>query len=121
MMNNTGNLRPGPLPGVFQLLLIGLLFVSCTCSARASQTSDERIVIGSKRFTEAYVLGEIITQRLKQAGQDKVILKSGLGNTGILFAALTSGEIDLYPEYTGTITRETVSYTHLTLPTNREV
>ena len=106
MSNNTDNLRLGSLPRLFQLLVLGLLFVTFTFSVRASQPSDERIVIGSKRFTEAYVLGEIITQRLKQAGQDKVILKSGLGNTGILFAALTSGEIDLYPEYTGTITRE---------------
>ena len=64
------------------------------------------LVVGSKRFTESYILGEIISQAVTAVGQERVTLKSGLGNTGILLAALRSGEIDLYPEYTGTITRE---------------
>lgn len=64
------------------------------------------LVVGSKRFTESYILGEIVSQAVTAAGHDRVVLKSGLGNTGILLSALRSGEIDLYPEYTGTITRE---------------
>jgi len=64
------------------------------------------LVVGSKRFTESYILGEIVSQAVIAAGHDRVVLKSGLGNTGILLSALRSGEIDLYPEYTGTITRE---------------
>jgi osmoprotectant transport system permease protein len=64
------------------------------------------LVVGSKRFTESYILGEIVSQAVTSAGHDRVVLKSGLGNTGILLSALRSGEIDLYPEYTGTITRE---------------
>ena len=64
------------------------------------------LVIGSKRFTESYILGEVVSQAASAAGHDRVVLKSGLGNTGILLSALRSGEIDLYPEYTGTITRE---------------
>jgi osmoprotectant transport system permease protein len=64
------------------------------------------LVVGSKRFTESYILGEIVSQAVTAAGHDRVVLKSGLGNTGILLSALRSGEIDLYPEYTGTIARE---------------
>ena len=64
------------------------------------------LVVGSKRFTESYILGEVVSQVVTAAGHDRVVLKSGLGNTGILLSALRSGEIDLYPEYTGTITRE---------------
>jgi osmoprotectant transport system permease protein len=66
----------------------------------------QSLVIGSKRFTESYILSEIFSQAITNAGNGPVIQKSGLGNTGILLSALTSGEIDLYPEYTGTISKE---------------
>ena len=51
-------------------------------------------------------MGEIIKQAAEQPGEAKVIYTSGLGNTGIAFAALKEGAIDLYPEYTGTIGQE---------------
>ncbi|MEO7335135.1 MAG: glycine betaine ABC transporter substrate-binding protein [Caldimonas sp.] len=63
------------------------------------------VTVGSKRFTESYVLGEIVRQTLEAQGVIAVH-RQGLGNTGILEQALTSGAIDLYPEYTGTIVRE---------------
>jgi osmoprotectant transport system permease protein len=63
------------------------------------------VVVGSKRFTESYILGEIVTQTLRGAGRPAVH-KQGLGNTGILEQALASGSVDIYPEYTGTIVRE---------------
>jgi len=63
------------------------------------------VVVGSKRFTESYVLGEILAQTLAGAGRP-ALHKPGLGNTGILEQALASGAVDLYPEYTGTIVRE---------------
>ena len=66
-----------------------------TCSAAQAQ-----LKVGSKRFTESYILGEILA-RTAQAEH-----KPGLGNTGIVFAALKAGAIDVYPEYTGTIARE---------------
>ncbi len=58
--------------------------------------------VGSKRFTESYILGEIMAQSV--AGGTEY--KPGLGNTGIVYAALKAGSIDVYPEYTGTIARE---------------
>ncbi len=61
----------------------------------------ETMKVGSKRFTESYILGEIIVRTAGDA-----VHRPGLGNTGILYAALKSGSIDLYPEYTGTIAKE---------------
>jgi osmoprotectant transport system permease protein len=61
----------------------------------------ETLKIGSKRFTESYILGEVIVSAAGDA-----VHRPGLGNTGILYAALKSGAIDLYPEYTGTIAKE---------------
>ena len=63
------------------------------------------LVVGSKRFTESYILGEVLAQTIVAAGR-AATHKPGLGNTGILEQALASGSVDLYPEYTGTIVRE---------------
>jgi osmoprotectant transport system permease protein len=65
----------------------------------------QAVVVGSKRFTESYVLGEVLRQTLLEAGVPATH-KQGLGNTGILEQALASGAVDIYPEYTGTIVRE---------------
>jgi osmoprotectant transport system permease protein len=61
--------------------------------------------VGSKRFTESYVLAEVLAQSAARAGS-RAEHRPGLGNTAIVFAALARGDIDAYPEYTGTISRE---------------
>ena len=65
----------------------------------------DAVQVGSKRFTESYILGEVVRQTLVAAGV-KAEHRPGLGNTGILEQALSSGAVDVYPEYTGTIVRE---------------
>ncbi len=67
--------------------------------------AEEALRIGSKRFTESYLLGEIATQSVQRAGA-RAEHRPGLGNTAILFEALKGGSIDAYPEYTGTIAAE---------------
>jgi len=62
--------------------------------------------VGSKRFTESYILGEIIRQAAQSAGETAVVHQQGLGNTAIVLNALISGAIDAYPEYTGTVAKE---------------
>ena len=74
------------------------------CLAAALPAQAEALRIGSKRFTESYVLGEVLRQAVD--GKAEVEYRPGMGNTGILYAALKAGAIDLYPEYTGTIARE---------------
>jgi osmoprotectant transport system permease protein len=74
-----------------------LLFLSAFLFPAQAET----LKVGSKRFTESYILGEIIVSAAGDA-----VHRPGLGNTGILHAALKTGAIDLYPEYTGTIAKE---------------
>ena len=89
----------------FAFLLIGIL------SHDAIAEADHPLKIGSKRFTESYILGELLTQQANASGS--AIHLAGLGNTAIVLAALRSGAIDVYPEYTGTISREIIKDTSL--------
>jgi osmoprotectant transport system permease protein len=57
---------------------------------------EEPLRVGSKRFTESYILGEIITQSVKRSGA-QAEHRPGLGNTAILYEALLRGAIDAYP------------------------
>src|ERR1700731_5361016 len=61
-----------------------------------------RIVIGSKNFTESLMLGELLAQQIEGHSQLKVERRFYLAGTYICQQALLSGRIDIYPEYTGT-------------------
>jgi len=61
----------------------------------------QSIVVGSKNFTESVLLGEMIAQRLESAGC-RVDRKLDLGGTLVCDQAITSGDLDIYPEYSGT-------------------
>ena len=61
--------------------------------------------VGSKAFTESIVLGELVTRAAASAGT-RAEHRRALGGTRVLWEALLRGEIDLYPEYTGTLARE---------------
>lgn len=63
------------------------------------------VTVGSKKFTESVILGEIASHLLRHEGSPAEHRRE-LGGTRILFHALEQGEIDLYPEYTGTIRQE---------------
>jgi osmoprotectant transport system substrate-binding protein len=67
-----------------------------------AKNSSVKLVIGSKNFTEQKVLGEIYAQALAAAGYS-VSKQLNLGDEKTALAALKSGEISAYPEYTGTI------------------
>lgn len=60
------------------------------------------IVVGSKNFTEQLVLGEILAQQLERRLGQQVERKLNLGGTLLAHQALVNGEVDLYPEYSGT-------------------
>ena len=80
--------------------------VVVACGLGATATAAPTLNVGSKRFTESYILGEIIKQSAQSAGETAATHSQGLGNTAIVLNALTTGSIDVYPEYTGTIARE---------------
>ncbi|WP_249222866.1 glycine betaine ABC transporter substrate-binding protein [Noviherbaspirillum sp. L7-7A] len=68
--------------------------------------AGDKLQVGSKRFTESYVLGEILTATANSAQPGQATHRQGLGNTAIVFEALKAGSIDVYPEYLGTISQE---------------
>jgi len=61
------------------------------------------IRVGSKSFTESYILAEIVSQVIERTGEARVERRFGLGQTGIAFTALEESKIDVIPEYSGTI------------------
>ncbi len=79
--------------------IAGLIVVLLGCGCASG---PRRIVVGSKNFTEQLVLGEILAQQLERRLGQKVDRKLNLGGTLLAHQALVTGEIDLYPEYTGT-------------------
>jgi len=87
-------------PFVKTILALALLLLALPSSAQ------KPLVVGSKRFTESYILGEIVRQVADTAHEGMATHKQGLGNTGIVFAALKNGSIDIYPEYTGTVAQD---------------
>ncbi len=89
----------------YRLLLAAWML--CCLWAPVVGAQAEPLRVGSKRFTESYILAEIVAQTAQQAGATTQV-RQGLGNTAIVVEALKSGQIDLYAEYTGTIAQEIV-------------
>jgi osmoprotectant transport system permease protein len=83
--------------------LVAVAGVLVACVAADADTGPVRV--GSKSFTESYLLGEIVARIAEQTGEVGAVRRFGLGGTGIVYRALETGEIDVYPEYTGTISR----------------
>jgi osmoprotectant transport system permease protein len=94
-MTPTRTPTPGPAAG----LLLVLALVAAACADRP------QVIVGSKKFTESVLLGNMAKQLIAGAGVE-VEHKQELGGTRILWNALLAGEIDLYPEYTGTLRAE---------------
>jgi glycine betaine/choline ABC-type transport system substrate-binding protein len=81
---------------VMMVSLISLFSFSC------SQSHPDRIVIGSKNFTESLILGELMAQHIEAHTNLKVERRFYLAGTYICQQAMLAGRIDIYPEYTGT-------------------
>ena len=79
-----------------------------------ASAGDDPLRVGSKRFTEAYILAQVLAQTA--APHAKVELHAGLGNTAIVYEALRAGQIDVYPEYAGTISLEILKDPTATTP-----
>src|SRR5947209_10936992 len=87
-------MRAAAIAGALSLLLVSA--VSCAPS------HSNRIVVGSKNFTESFILGELIAQQIEQHSNLTVERRFYLAGTYICQQAILSGRIDIYPEYTGT-------------------
>lgn len=83
----------------FCLVSLSLAVAIASCS---SKSPDNRIVIGSKNFTEQIILGELLAQNIESNTKLKVERRLNLSGTFVCHKAIISGEIDTYVEYTGT-------------------
>lgn len=81
------------------MLLCAGLLVSCG-------SSKKPIVVGSKDETEQMILGEIVAQHVERRLGRTVVRRTGLGSTGVVYQAILSDSIGIYPEYTGLIESE---------------
>ena len=108
--------------GLAALLAVALAIAFAACGSSDDSTSTSptstpsaandqpgkgkpAVTIGDKNFTEQYVLGELYAQALRAKGYT-VKIKSNIGSSEIIDKALTSGKLDMYPEYTGVILSE---------------
>jgi osmoprotectant transport system substrate-binding protein len=75
---------------------------TATTSASGPGGGKPAVTIGDKNFAEENILGQLYAQALEAKGY-KVTLKENVGSSTIIYKALTSGQIEMYPEYTGTL------------------
>jgi osmoprotectant transport system substrate-binding protein len=83
------------------LALIICIVMSTIISGGCSKKDENVIKIGSKDFTESFILAELYATALEANGY-KVERKFNLGGTNVAHAAMLKGDLDIYPEYTGT-------------------
>jgi glycine betaine/choline ABC-type transport system substrate-binding protein len=82
--------------------IVACLIVGLWATEIVGCKKEDPITVGSKNFTEQVILGEIVAQHLEHRLGRRVDRKLNLGGTMLAHQALVRGEIDLYPEYTGT-------------------
>lgn len=82
--------------------LLGLGFMPKLLLPYWNTEKNNTVRIATKNFTEQYILGELMAQMLEAKTHLNVERKFNLGATGIVQAALVKGDVDMYPEYTGT-------------------
>jgi len=90
------------------MLLLALLLAACGGGSPASGDGAPTVRVGSKTFTESVLLGDMVTQLARSTGA-RAEHRRELGGTTVLWEALRRGELDLYPEYTGTLRQELLS------------
>ncbi|BBI35329.1 ABC transporter substrate-binding protein [Cohnella abietis] len=88
------------LTSIVSMILLTSLVLSA-CGSKEGSSGKPNLTIGSKNFTESLILGEMYSLALEDAGY-KVKRKLNLGGTLVAHEALKKGDIDMYPEYTGT-------------------
>ncbi len=81
---------------------VALLLGGAAAAATQHAAAGPTVTIGTKNFTEEYILGQLYKQALQAKGY-KVVFKGSIGSSELIDTALTSGKINFYPEYTGVI------------------
>jgi osmoprotectant transport system permease protein len=92
----------GGRPRAVAALALAAALAGLAAWSIAAPPDPRRVVVGSKNFTEQIVLGELLAQQIERRAGVPVDRRFNLGGTAIAHAALLSGDIDVYVEYTGT-------------------
>ena len=104
-------------------LLLGVFMLAVLTPAQSDTGStpdhDQTITVGSKKFTESVILGEML-RHLSTLSGHPAEHREQLGGSRILWNALIQGEIDAYPDYTGTLLQETLAQDNLKTPAELE-
>lgn len=90
----------------YTLIAVLALFGLPTVGLGQGQDEVKTVVVASKNFTENRLLGEIFAQLIEARTDIQVFRKLNLGSSAIVYEALKRGDIDIYPEYTGTAWEE---------------
>ena len=88
-------------------IVIGLF---AAAFARPAQSAGTTIILGTKNFPEEFILGQLYKQALEAKGFS-VSYKENIGSTELIQTSLTSGKINMYPEYTGVIVQDVFHHT----------
>jgi osmoprotectant transport system substrate-binding protein len=118
----------GRATALFAVTALSIGLAACGSSSSTSSSSSASseskpgagkpaVTIGDKNFPEENILGQLYAQALEAKGY-KINLKSEIGSSEIIYKALTSGKIDMYPEYTGVFLSAVAEQTKL--PTSAE-
>jgi osmoprotectant transport system substrate-binding protein len=99
------SMRRAPKPALAIALAVATVLGGFAASARGGAAAKPTVVIGTKNFTEQYVLGELYKQALEAKGY-QVTLKQDIGSSELIDGAFKSGKINFYPEYTGVLVVE---------------
>ena len=103
--NSTLDSRPSPPLSPLVSLLSSLLLLALFTAPTHGQATDSTLAVGSKKFTENVLLGWMGTHLMRAEGLS-VTHREELGGSRFLWEALRRGDIDAYPEYTGTLRQE---------------
>ncbi len=82
---------------IYSILIVSLLFSAC------DKKEDKAIIIGSKNYTENIIMAHLFKQVIEANTTATVKVQENLGNTFVVFEAIKAGDIDMYPDFTGTI------------------
>jgi glycine betaine/choline ABC-type transport system substrate-binding protein/ABC-type proline/glycine betaine transport system permease subunit len=102
--NTDGNMKTGKRKKLNSkvAVAVAILLVGTVLSLTMFKPKEEKIVVGSKNFTEQLILGNIVADLIEGNTDISVERQLNLGGTSVAFAALQAGDLDMYVEYTGT-------------------
>ncbi|MFA7157068.1 MAG: glycine betaine ABC transporter substrate-binding protein, partial [Bacilli bacterium] len=100
-----------------QIMITSLLFSLTLGLASCGNSRENEIIVGGKEFTEQQIFTHLMSELIEDRTDLKVTRKAALGGTQVIFSAITSDDIDIYIDYTGTGYVSILGYDPISDPT----